>query len=323
MKPIAHTFLNQVRGQLMYIIRFVVESGISTLVLLGPFGSYKYLGALQKIIKIPILYLLPNKDKPAFSYLEYKSSVNRQQYISSYPLDWSELYKIPNYGLFCAGWNMRDVEDGRPTQSHYLGIYSKIYNILYFAKPTYYLLGFEPYIGPHEDIALLPKYKRDIDLSQKLGYDHVAARKKEKWLYFSGETWLIPYGANKATRFLIFGRFSQPIKLTLYDIADCGEKMMYYNEFDRGFNLHPNKFADIVRHYDYCNDCALDAYILENYCKKYKTEFWHIWDYLKNEINNNLFIEGHGLLFSNKKDILLDMFRHESALIANCRFSGL
>jgi hypothetical protein len=324
-KPIAHTFLNQVRGQLMYMIRFVIESKINTLVLLGPFGSHKYLNLLQRLIKIPIIYLLPLSNKN-FSYDDYNRILEDKSAIYKigmfgYPKKWEELSKLSNYGIFCSGWNMSYEQNERPTQSHYIGIYSKIYNIITAAKPSAYLLGFEPYIGPHDDIAILPRYQLDVELARKNGYDCLSERKKGKWLYFSGNLWIIPYGTNKATRFLIFGKDS--INIKTYDVAECSEKMMYYNEFDRGFNLHPNKFANRERHYDFCNDCALDSWILQLYCNIYKMEFWKTWDYIQNEINNNLFIDGHGLLFSNKKDILVDMFRQESAIISNVRFSGL
>ena len=55
---------------------------------------------------------------------------------------------------------------------------------------------------------------------------------------------------------------------------------MYYNQFDRPFNFHPNKCADEAKHYDTCNDCALDYYILSEYCKKYKKGFWQTWDFI-------------------------------------------
>jgi hypothetical protein len=323
-KPIAYSVLNNIRGQFLYFARFIMEQKIDILIILDAFSSECYISPLLHFLQIPIINL---RFDSVNEYDTLPKKLNKTFYKCRYPENWEMLKnwrKEGRVGIFHGVWT-HEPRDRRVMKEEYLGLNARIYNILYRSQPDAYLLGFEPYTDPSPfNYSLFMRHIDHINEAKTKGYDHVELYKKGTYLFPSGDPWIIPYAPNKSFKVLICGQPKNgAIELRSHDIADFCEKHMFYNQFERGFNYHPNKNADLSRHYDFCNDCALDNYILTEYCKKYKKHFWNTWDFIFNQLKNDLFENGHGFLFPNKKNILSEMYEHESALVTNSRSTGL
>ena len=325
-KPIIINESIRARSQFIYLMRYVLTSRLSCLVIIDNIHIEKYLSILCKLLPIYII--------------RYTSASTNKFYIPKtagyyefgYPTKWEDLRnldKLGKWGMFCPVWNYEAV-GRRLLKEEFLGSAARTYCMVAAAAPYSYLVGFEPHIDIFEfNDAAFSKMEPLMKKAKKIGYDPMPLYNKGIYLFFSGEPWLIPYGPNKAFKTLIYSECRAPnaspdkfiLSLEKYVIKDYCERLMWYNMFDRGLNLHTNKYADKAKYYDYCNDCAMDSYIIQMYCETYKRLFWEIWDFISKIFNCEFFERGHGLLFSQDKSLIIDMFQYESAVISNTRYS--
>jgi hypothetical protein len=326
-KPIAITRELRHRSQFLYLLRYILTSRLKYLIIIDSITIEKYLGFLCKLVPISVIQFKKDSNNK-FSNVPHVAGF----YEYNYPTKWADLQRFDTmgkWGIFCPVWNYSEV-GRRLLKEEFLGAAARIYCIIKEAAPHSYLLGFEPHIDTFEfNKNAFSKMLPLMNLAKKIGYDPMIFYNKGIYLFFAGDPWIIPYGPNKAFKTLIYSEcrainreadnFSPPLEK--YNIADYCEKHMYYNMFDRGLNLHPNKYANKEKHYDYCNDCAQDAYILSMYCEIYKRTFWEIWEFVTKLFDCNLFSNGHGLLFEKNKELLVDMYQYESAIINNTRYS--
>jgi hypothetical protein len=323
-KPVAHSLQNSIRGQFLYFTRLVIEKRIDLLIIIDAFSGERFVDPLVQFLGIPIINL---RYDALNSYEDLPKKLDKLQfYKCKYPDSWEKLQILKKHGkigLFHAPW-AHEPRDRRVMKEEYLGLNARIYNIIQAAQPHVYLIGFEPYTDPAPFNNNL--YMRHIDHiieAKKNGYDHVDLYHKNIYLFLDGDPWIIPYMANKSFKTLICGEFKKSIKLYAYDIDEYCQKHMFYNQFERPFNFHPNKYANEDLYYDFCNDCSLDALILEKYCLAKRKDFQKTWQFLRTQIKNDLCENGHGFLFIGNKRVISTMYQHESALIENSRSTGL
>ena len=88
-----------------------------------------------------------------------------------------------------------------------------------------------------------------------------------KWTYLAGDIYIQPWaGSNSSETRLVC---DSKRTLTNYNIAEYEDKMFYYNSIERPYALHKNPFALKSFGFDLCGDCAIEAFLIEEYMKKF------------------------------------------------------
>lgn len=118
-------------------------------------------------------------------------------------------------------------------------------------------------------------YAADLERAREdYGIDFITDYRARKLRYFSGRVYLQTWeGANSTeTRLWIADCVAKPVE---YDYFAYENKFFAYNNCDRIFLLHENPLVDdqpaLARELglDYCNDCAIEARIWQDYADKY------------------------------------------------------
>ena len=293
------------RGTMDILIRFICEACPSKLIIIGTLVHFKYLMALVELTKIPILYFGEegedyneniSTDEPKMYNFKQKNNI----------LEYSFLTKIKNAGLLL--FSLPGSRIKRYAED-IVNISCIHYSLIKMIKPAAWCIRFNPLVDRNPiECAYISEYKSNIDIAKKLGYDIMSGIKNESFTYLDGDMWILPYNGEKSFNGYLYGAGN---KLKIWDLIEFREKMMYFTQFDRIFYWHENKYVNKIDGYDCCNDCALDSYILQMYCRKYNKPFSYIYQYLKNKFDFSLFTKGHGYMFEKNKNILVQMFEHE------------
>lgn len=148
--------------------------------------------------------------------------------------------------------------------------------------------------------------------SKKLGYDIEDMLKNNKFLYFDGTLYKIPYWGKLITDYMILGKGNNK-KLIEYDRFLLEEKGVYLNNFTRNFQLFPN--PNIIKNigFDYCHDCAMVNLIWSEYAKKFNLsnkwiqeqviKFHKLYPLRGGDVGDS-----HGLLFDTSDNTLMQSF---------------
>lgn len=111
--------------------------------------------------------------------------------------------------------------------------------------------------------------------------------------FYKGEQWIVPYEQPRSSKTYIYSNDRQ---IANYDFDSFIGKYMYFIQFIRGFAYIDNKYKNSILGYDNCHDCALDAHILEEYCKKTNNTFTNVFQKINKILGNNLLVYMHGYL---------------------------
>lgn len=91
-----------------------------------------------------------------------------------------------------------------------------------------------------------------------------------KFRYVGGKLYIQPWsGQNSSETRLVFKNEN----IMTYDVEEYNDKLFYYNSVLRQYQNHVNAHADAKRGFDHCNDCALTAAILDEYCRKFDVDY--------------------------------------------------
>lgn len=293
------------RGTMDILIRFVCEACPSKLIIIGTLYHIKYLEALIELTKIPILYFGEEGEEYTEKTSTDESIIYRFKQKDNIE-HYSSLSKIRNAGLLLFSLPGSRI---RRFAEDIINVSCINYLLIKIVKPATWLSRFNPLVDRNPiEPSFLAEYKRNIDLAKKHGYDAVAGIKEEQFMYLEGDMWILPYNGEKSMNGYLYG---SGIKFHSWNLIEFREKFMHFTQFDRIFYWHENKYTNKIDGYDCCNDCALDSYILQLYCRKYNKPFSYIYQYLKAKFDFSLFSKGHGYMFEKNKNILVQMFEHE------------
>jgi hypothetical protein len=190
------------------------------------------------------------------------------------------------------------------------------YNWVRALKPAKYMLKFRMpfYDTPIEILAekmATEPYVADFAAS---GIDFLENYKNNKLEYLSGTIYLQCYAGVSSTESRLVGDGA----MTVYDVADYDNAFFYYNNVERPFCLHKNKYANREIGYDYCGDCSLEAHIWDRYRAKMDPQFdvAGAVKFMAELTRRSLFSHGHGALFSkyNVKKYHTESYKYFTAL---------
>jgi hypothetical protein len=108
-------------------------------------------------------------------------------------------------------------------------------------------------------------YITDFRRAQQLGIDFIENFQNKKFIYFKGEFFIQCFAPYKSTETRLVGTSSGGI--ISYDFNEYESKLCYFNNINRTLMMHENKYADKSLGFDYCNDCAKEAYLWERYLR--------------------------------------------------------
>jgi len=179
---------------------------------------------------------------------------------------------------------------------------SQQHNWVLLLKPVAFMLKFRcPYFEDIKDKdvkTILEKVDNTtFSFSKKNGIDFIDNLTKKKLIYFDGTMYIQPWGPVSTTEVRLVS--NDYTKLKEYNCELSEQKFVYYNNIDRTFLKHDNKFADKYIGFDKCNDCTLEGTIWYNYIVKMKSIFpvnYYV-KRLSNLLGYNLIQKGHGHLF--------------------------
>lgn len=136
-------------------------------------------------------------------------------------------------------------------------------------------------------------------ISKKYGIDFIKNYVNRKVMYLSGEYYIQPWAPITSTEIRVVG--DNINKFSFYDCFDAEKKFTYFNNIDRTFVRHNNKYVDKEIGFDCCNDCSLEALIWEDYIEKYPYKNnLNVIDMVKKltiVLGKSLKRNGHGNLF--------------------------
>jgi len=180
------------------------------------------------------------------------------------------------------------------------------FNWINILKPNKCILKFRtPYYNDIEKIDKIPKQQiEDFEYCKKnYNLDFLENYKNHKLIYFAGENYTQAWeGQTSAETRLVFDYNDDTLKnLINYNHLEYEDKYYFYNNIQRIFLLHKNKYADKQIGFDHCGDCSIEANILENYKNKPGCdELFDIIEYVKfmNQLFGRNILSGyHGHLF--------------------------
>ena len=103
----------------------------------------------------------------------------------------------------------------------------------------------------------------DFELSKKFGIDFIKNYLADKWEFLAGETMIqvwAPSGSTETRHWTLRGA-----PVVIYSREEYDDKCNYFKSILRGKVYHENKHADLSIGFGYCNDCALECKIWEDY----------------------------------------------------------
>jgi hypothetical protein len=106
--------------------------------------------------------------------------------------------------------------------------------------------------------------QNDFNEAIKYGIDFIADYKKRRFVFFDGVSYLQCFPGYKSTETRLV---SDKMDIREYDLYDYESRLYYYNTIKRGYQLHENDNAGVSTGFDYCNCCAKENYLWEDYLK--------------------------------------------------------
>lgn len=146
------------------------------------------------------------------------------------------------------------------------------YNWINILKPDKSMLKFRcSYYNRREKEIFKRKYKNSFyddvfSLAKKNGIDFANDYFNGKLRYFKGKTYIQPFAPVSSTETRLY--VDKNYELDYINCFDKEEKFMYFNNVQRPFVLHKNKYADEKLGFDHCADCAMEAEIFNKYINK-------------------------------------------------------
>ena len=179
---------------------------------------------------------------------------------------------------------------------------SMMYNWIYKLKPDISMIKFRlpfSFESLSDDLLERDYISRDFAFSKKLGIDFVADYKRKKLRYPRGDIFLQAWAPVSSTEMRLYIKKKDITNIIEYDPLAIENKLYYFNSIARGWHMHENKNANKKLGFCYCNDCALENNIWEEYVTKYGGR---VLDYviLTNKATNRPLIKVHKMkLYKN------------------------
>ena len=136
-----------------------------------------------------------------------------------------------------------------------------------------------------------------------LNVDFVADYQQRKFHFYKGTVYLQCFPGYKSGETRLIGNDFEIIE---YSLEKYESKMYFYNTISRPFQLHHNPNADESLGFDYCNCCAKENYLWEQYQKIVDTPK-PVKEYvllLTDYTNQPLIKDSHGRFFGYNEDYL-------------------
>lgn len=147
---------------------------------------------------------------------------------------------------------------------------SMMYNWIYKLKPDISMIKFRlPFFAETIGDSIEEYIREDFDFSKKLGIDFIADYKKKKLRYPEGEIYLQAWAPISSTELRLYIKKKDIANFIDYNPREIENKMFYFNSISRGWHMHENPNANKKLGFCYCNDCALENNIWEEYVAKY------------------------------------------------------
>ena len=220
--------------------------------------------------------------------------------------------------LECYFWSDIRTEGGdeAPGDFDLLWNLSMQYNWMKIINPISSMLKFRtPFFNEVEKtLKLIKEGNEDFKLSKKYGLDIINSYKKKNLRYPRGKIYIQawPGETSSETRLII----DNSDILIDYDYHEYEDKLFWYNNVERPYCYHINKFIVESEGFDNCGDCALEGKIYEDYEKIYgkKIDINYMLQRAKYLSGGRELIKfGHGKLYDNIRwttveDMMLEAF---------------
>lgn len=228
-----------------------------------------------------------------------------------YTNDLSKLFSKLDKDIYFWSDIRTGIDSKKPTDIDIIWNLSQQHNWISLLKPKGFMLKYRcPYFQDirgktYDDIwKVLDNLDDSISFSKKHGIDFVKNLLEKKVIYYDGTIYIQPWGPITTTEVRLVGNDINKFKE--YKCFDAESKFFYYNNVDRTFIRHDNKYVDRTLGFDCCNDCSLEGLIFEEYVKKMNktTTVKYLSTRLINLLHNDMFTNGHGALFGpyNEKE---------------------
>lgn len=149
---------------------------------------------------------------------------------------------------------------------------SQQYNWMTIMKPKSSMLKFRhPFYNDDPNVfrrkCKEAPYVFDFELAKKNGIDFVENFETRKLVYWDGKVNIQAWPGPSSTESRLI---TDSTKIRDWGTpSDYEDKYFYYNSIERCYGLHYNNNADRKLGFDYCNDCALENLLWNNYMQKY------------------------------------------------------
>lgn len=214
--------------------------------------------------------------------------------------------------------NSSGEDEKEPDAIDILWNHSQMLNWLYYLEPDASMLKWRfPFYS--ESSAEFKKEatkgprREDFEVSKEIGVDFVGDYDSKTINFYEGEIFLqaVPGMSSTESRLVILKEAITEGRIVSYgNVKDYEDKYFFYNNIGRYFVTHTNRHVDRELGFDKCNDCAIEAKIWEDYLARYDLEattegVLHLVRELNTATRRNLFIGGHGKLFSKPSPVWL------------------
>ena len=204
-------------------------------------------------------------DNERKKYLDFIKSTNYKIYIiEDYMTDnYSELFKeLDHFFISDIRSNMSD--DGHPTEFDIYWNSSMMFNWISILQPEYSMLKFRPLYSGEKNI-LEYKEMDSFKVSLKYGINFKSDIKKKIYQMPKSTLYLQTWAGKTSSELRMWIKKSDLSNIVKYDCTKIENQLFYFNNINRGLCYHKNSNYDESLHFCYCNDCALENKIWDEY----------------------------------------------------------
>lgn len=198
-------------------------------------------------------------------YLDFIKKTNYKIYIiEDYMTDsYAELFKDLDH-FFISDIRSNMSNDGHPTELDIYWNSSMMFNWISILQPEYSMLKFRPLYSGEKNI-LEYKEMDAFKVSLKYGIDFKSDIEKNTYQMPKSTLYLQAWAGKTSSELRMWIKKSDLSNIVKYDCTEIENQMFYFNNINRGLCYHKNSNFDESLYFCYCNDCALENKIWEEY----------------------------------------------------------
>jgi hypothetical protein len=207
---------------------------------------------------------------------------------------YAELFKQLGKTVFVSDIRSNTSENsGSPLDIDIYWNTSMMYNWINIIKPELSMLKIRmPFSNEKVDMRM---YEDEFKTSKTYGIDFIDDYNKKQFKMSKAVFYLQAWSRPTSTEMRMYIKKDNINKIILYDKNDIEEKAFYFNTIERSIKMHFNNNASKYDNFCYCNDCALENNIWENYLKLNNNVIKTVLDAVKitNKITNRPLYKVH------------------------------